>query len=92
MEGVIHIKKYLQIITILKDFTNITLEVKDMHQRPLVKCDKYFLTGWGMYVLKLELSIPFWERAIGIRLEIISPSSCFTYKTAQKMSCSSVIK
>jgi len=45
-----------------------------------------------MYVLKLELSIPFWERAIGIRLEIISPSSRFAYKTAQKMSCSSVIK
>jgi len=45
-----------------------------------------------MYVLKLELSIPFWERAIGIRLEIISPSSHFAYKTAQKMSCSSVIK
>lgn len=70
----------------LKDFTGI-LEVKDMHQRPFVKHDEYFLTRGRHVCIKVRTGDTILGRDVCVRLEIISSLSRFVYKTAQKMSC-----
>lgn len=75
----------------LKDFTDI-LEVKDMHQRPFVKHDEYFLTRGRHVCIKVRTVDTILGNGHLHRMEIIYPSSHFSYKTAQKMICSSVIK